>query len=686
MVNSAFTYGGRCGLVCDGADGTEAHPDGSSGGWLSGDGGDGWSSTVTGVAGGNGGASGLLFGTGGVGGVGGSGAAGGTGGNGGLLGGNGGDGGDGGAGVTGAAGTTGESDGDGGAGSAGGAGGDGGRAFALFGHGGAGGDGGAGGSGGVGAVGADAALLSNEDGGPGGAGGAGGNGGAGGAGGTALGLLGYGGNGGNGGAAGAGGAGGYGGTGGASVITLESGALTDSAADGGAGGAGGAAGGAGLGGKGGSSLLASGADGANGDGRAVGTTGGDGGAGGLSGRLPYFDPYTGTVAQLDLDALMKAIAIPTQAATGIQLLDAQGELIGPLNAYLYNPVTGKALFDVGNTFSSSSLNPRVREIIILSTGGQWGSGYELYAHELVAALYGVPADAIDSLASGQAPVGLTGNDLIAAQFVQQLVSTYHVSDDLYDDAVAAFGETGVVDMVNLAGVYLGVSATLNAFQAQGPEPSGAPVPVTPDAPVVPDGGDLGGRLPLLDLDSATPAQLALDAQIKAIAVPTQAVTGIELVSPEGQVIGPLNAYLYNPTIGGALFNVGNSFASSTLSARVREVVILSVGGEWGSSYELYAHEKVAALYGLPQEAIDALAAGEAPVGLTGGELVAAQFVQELVSTHYVSADTYHAAEAAFGQKGVVDLVNLAGVYLGASALLNAFEVPAPSEIPAAVTV
>jgi alkylhydroperoxidase family enzyme len=283
-------------------------------------------------------------------------------------------------------------------------------------------------------------------------------------------------------------------------------------------------------------------------------------------------------------------------------------------------------------------------------------------------------------------VGLTGNDLIAAQFVQELVSSYHVSDDLYDDAVAAFGDTGVVDMVNLAGVYLGVSATLNAFQAQGPEPSGAPVPVTPDAPVVPDGGDLGGRLPLLDLDTATPAQLALYAQIKAIAVPTQAVTGIELVSPEGQLIGPLNAYLYNPTTGGALFNVGNTFSSSTLSARVREVVILSVGGEWGSAYELYAHEKVAALYGLPQEAIDSLAAGDTPVGLTGSELIAAQFVQELVSTHYVSAEIYHAAEAAFGQAGLVDLVNLAGVYLGAAALLNAFEVPAPSEVPAAVTV
>jgi len=678
-----FAVGGRCGLICDGAGGTQAHPNGISGGWLSGDGGDGWSSTEAGVAGGNGGNGGVLGGNGGDGGDGGAGAAGGIGGDAGLSWGNGGNGGDGGAGVDGAAGSTDDNDGNGADGTAGGAGGAGGRAFALFGHGGAGGDGGSGGNGGAGAAGTDAVPLSNADGAPGATGGAGGDGGAGGAGGQAWGLLGRGGDGGAGGAAGVGGAGGYGGTGGATVITLDRGALTDSAADGGTGGAGGAAGQAGIGGKGGFSWMASGVDGAGGDAGTAGTTGGNGGAGGLSGRLPYFDPYTGTVAQLDLDALMKAVAIPTQAATGIQLIDAQGELIGPLNAYLYNPVTGEALFNVGNTFASSSLSPKVREIIILSTGGQWGSGYELYAHKLVAALYGVPADAIDSLASGQAPVGLAGNELIAAQFVQELVSTYHVSDDLYDDAVAAFGDTAVVDMVNLAGVYLGVSATLNAFEAQGPEPSGVPVPVAPNPPVIPDGGDLGGRLPLLDLDTATPEQLALDAEIKAVAIPTQAVTGIELVDSDGQLIGPLNAYLYNPVIGGALFDVGNTFSSSTLNPRVREIVILSVGGEWGSAYELYAHEKVAALYGLPQEAIDSLAAGQAPVGLTGSELIAAQFVQELVSTRYVSTETYHAAEAAFGQDGVVDLVNLTGVYLGASALLNAFEVPAPSEVPAA---
>ncbi|MEO6794719.1 MAG: cellulase family glycosylhydrolase [Mycobacterium sp.] len=86
-------------IIGDGAAGTEANPDGGSGGWLFGDGGAGWSSTTDGAAGGSGGAAGI-FGNGGEGGDGGAGAAGGDGGAGGWLMGNGGNGGEAGNGDT----------------------------------------------------------------------------------------------------------------------------------------------------------------------------------------------------------------------------------------------------------------------------------------------------------------------------------------------------------------------------------------------------------------------------------------------------------------------------------------------------------------------------------------------------------------------------------------------------------
>ena len=93
----------RCGMICDGADGTIDNPNGQDGGWLSGNGGDGYNPTAAGASGGNGGNAGL-FGNGGLGGNGVDGAEGinggngGRGGNGGLIIGNGGMGGNGGAG------------------------------------------------------------------------------------------------------------------------------------------------------------------------------------------------------------------------------------------------------------------------------------------------------------------------------------------------------------------------------------------------------------------------------------------------------------------------------------------------------------------------------------------------------------------------------------------------------------
>lgn len=85
-----------CGMICNGADGTEFSVNGQAGGLWMGDGGNGWTSNIEGVAGGNGGHAGGI-GNGGDGGAGGLGADGGNGGHGGEMWGHGGDGGAGGA-------------------------------------------------------------------------------------------------------------------------------------------------------------------------------------------------------------------------------------------------------------------------------------------------------------------------------------------------------------------------------------------------------------------------------------------------------------------------------------------------------------------------------------------------------------------------------------------------------------
>jgi 4-carboxymuconolactone decarboxylase len=195
--------------------------------------------------------------------------------------------------------------------------------------------------------------------------------------------------------------------------------------------------------------------------------------------------------------------------------------------------------------------------------------------------------------------------------------------------------------------------------------------------------DWGGRLPRnesLDLDDE---QRATAERLHSGSVRWAEESGFAATDDDGGLIGPFNAFVLRPGPGKA-FNrwVGTDQRDSSLSATVREVVILTVGAAWGAAYELYAHTAVARSVGLTEDAVRALHDGAAADVLTGDELVVHRFVDELVRTHRVSDGTYAAAEAALGRDGVLDTVHLTGMYLSVSALLNAFEIPAP-EIPPA---
>ena len=102
-----------------------------------------------------------------------------------------------------------------------------------------------------------------------------------------------------------------------------------------------------------------------------------------------------------------------------------------------------------------------------------------------------------------------------------------------------------------------------------------------------------------------------------------------------------------------------------------------MGEVWGAAYELYAHTAVAQKAGLDEHTIQVIKSGHIPEGLSEEETVAHEFTHMLVSEHKVDARMYARGVGVFGEKGLVDLIFLAGNYITVSALLNAFEVPVP---------
>ena len=189
---------------------------------------------------------------------------------------------------------------------------------------------------------------------------------------------------------------------------------------------------------------------------------------------------------------------------------------------------------------------------------------------------------------------------------------------------------------------------------------------------------LGGRLPLLDPQELSGAQKELYDRENTTMVPWADQAGFCSKTDDGKLIGPFNPVLFSPEIGGAFLDLQAAEQShTTLSKRVREVVILSVGAAWKSDYELYAHMAVGRSVGLSEETVRTLAGGALPGDLSEPEQIAQRYTTQLCREHRVSAELYAAAEEAFGKQGLVDMAALIGIYHLVCALLNGFEVPVP---------
>jgi 4-carboxymuconolactone decarboxylase len=182
---------------------------------------------------------------------------------------------------------------------------------------------------------------------------------------------------------------------------------------------------------------------------------------------------------------------------------------------------------------------------------------------------------------------------------------------------------------------------------------------------------LGGRLPLLDPLALPAAQKEIYDRINETFVSWSDDVHFQSKTGDGKLIGPFNPILYSPGISSSFLDLHDAEEKHTsLDERVRQVVILSVGSVWKSDYELYAHSAAARKAGISASAIRTLAAGGLPDDLSEQEKVAQRYARQFSAEHRVDADLYSAAVHAFGEKGVVDLTYLIGIYHITCGLLN----------------
>ena len=158
-------------------------------------------------------------------------------------------------------------------------------------------------------------------------------------------------------------------------------------------------------------------------------------------------------------------------------------------------------------------------------------------------------------------------------------------------------------------------------------------------------------------------------------------SGVRAIAADGTLLGPFNPLLFNPVLGAAQVAVFRADKSSTsLSARVHEIVVLTVGAAWSSHYELDAHSAVGESAGLEDAVVRAIIAGDVPPFRADDETCAHRFTWQLAHRHTIDRETFAWAVQLFGYRGVVDMVLLIGLYMTTCSIINAFEVAVPEPV------
>lgn len=154
----------------------------------------------------------------------------------------------------------------------------------------------------------------------------------------------------------------------------------------------------------------------------------------------------------------------------VTMIDEQGALLGPFPPMLHYPQFGvPALSFIRTLDIHATLEKRVREVAILTIGAAFGARFELYAHEIMAMTFGLPPDAIATLAAGGRPHGLNEQETVAHDIASALAGGRIVPDATYQWAVHLLGREGVAELFFLIGGYSLLAMILNGFDMPAPD-------------------------------------------------------------------------------------------------------------------------------------------------------------------------------------------------------------------------
>jgi 4-carboxymuconolactone decarboxylase len=173
-------------------------------------------------------------------------------------------------------------------------------------------------------------------------------------------------------------------------------------------------------------------------------------------------------ASLDDDqrAVYDAVAGGPRAAGPqlFRLVDDEGGLEGPFNAFLLQPRLGMALQALGSAVRyETTLSDRAREVAILVVAAVRDSAFEWHAHAAVGRNVGLTETELESVRTGHFDE-LPAGERLVARLVRELLDVGDLDDDSYAEAVDALGMPQLFELLTLVGYYDTLALQLRVFR------------------------------------------------------------------------------------------------------------------------------------------------------------------------------------------------------------------------------
>jgi 4-carboxymuconolactone decarboxylase len=329
---------------------------------------------------------------------------------------------------------------------------------------------------------------------------------------------------------------------------------------------------------------------------------------------------------------------------------------------LIHPELVKGALPFANyVLAASTLTPRHRELLILRTAWLTRSDYLWAKHQrrateaglstqLIAVIAGRPGPSLDPLETTllRAADELHANSFVNNDTWEVLAKQYGVQE-LMDAAFTVAEMTMIAAIVNSARVVLEPGWTL-IERADRRSPSRRDVDLSLAAP----------RIEPVVLATAPP-------EIRAMLDPSGSGRDIAAV---------YRTFARHPTLYVPRQILSEYIRTkSTLSPRVREMLILRIGWRCRSAYEWAAHAPAGRRAGLTNDQIRMLATSGYE-GWSAADAAIVRAADELFDDDTISDATWNALDDQFDERQLLDVLITTGGYRMVSMVLNTFGVPA----------